>query len=90
MFVMKNSKWLAAILVMQGMILIGQWTGNRSTLPTAMAGDVPNPAARQMELLDEMKSTNTKLDKIISLMEGGDLQVKVIQPDESKAAPRRK
>ncbi len=87
---MKHSKWLAAILVMQGMILIGQWTGSRNALPTAMAGDVPNPAARQMELLDEMKSTNTKLDKIIGLMEGGDLQVKVIQSDESKGTPRRK
>jgi hypothetical protein len=87
---MKNSKWVAAILVLQGIILIGQWTGGRSTLPTAMAGDVPNPAARQIELLDEIKSTNTKLDRIISLMEGGDLQVKVVQSDEAKGAPRRK
>jgi hypothetical protein len=87
---MKNSNWLAAILVLQGIILIGQWTGGRSTLPTAMAGDVPNPAARQMELLDEMKSTNTRLDKIISLMESGDLQVRVVQSDESKGAARKK
>jgi hypothetical protein len=86
---MKNSKWIAAILVLQGIILIGQWTGGR-TLPTAMAGDVPNPAARQMELLEETKATNAKLDKIISLLEGGDLQVRVVQPDESKGAARKK
>ncbi|HEX8521795.1 MAG TPA: hypothetical protein VF669_06020 [Tepidisphaeraceae bacterium] len=87
---MKESKYLAAILVLQGLILVGQWTGNRSVLPAANAGDVPNPAQRQMELLEEMKTTNTKLDRIIGLMEGGELQVKVVQSDENKGTVRRK
>ena len=84
---MKTSKWLAVILVLQGMILLGQWTGGRSILPAAQAaGDLPDPGARQMQMIEEMKSTNTKLDKIIALLEGGNLQVHTVQPDEAKGS----
>ena len=85
---MKNSKWLAGIVVLQALILIGQWTGGRGALPQAYAGDVPDPAGRQMQLIQELKEVNSKLDKIIGLMESGDLQVKAVQPDESKGAAR--
>jgi hypothetical protein len=41
-----------------------------------------------MAMVEELKNSNTKLDKIITLLEGGNLQVKVVQSDEGKGAPR--
>lgn len=87
---MKNSRWLAVIVVLQGLILGSLWSGNRSVTTAAYAGDVPNPAQRQMELLDEIKTTNTKLDQIIGILSGGDLQVKVVQSDDNKGPARRR
>ena len=90
---MKNSNWLAIIVVLQGMILIGQWTGGPSLNKVQAAGaDVPDPASRQMQMVDELKSMNGKLDKMISLLEGGDLQVRVVNADDAKGpapAPRK-
>ena len=86
---MKSNKILAVIVVLQGLILIGQWTGN-GYLTSAQA-QVPDPANRQMQMIDEMKETNSKLDKLISILESGDLQVKVAKTDDEKgSAPAKK
>ena len=86
---MKSNKILAVIVVLQGLILIGQWTSN-GYLTSAQA-QVPDPANRQMQMIDEMKETNGKLDKLISILESGDLQVKVAKADDEKgSAPARK
>ncbi len=85
---MKTSKWLAVILVLQGMILMGQWTGGRSLTSSAAAGDVPDPASRQMQMIEELKTMNSKMDKLISLLEDGNLQVKVQPSDEGKGTTR--
>jgi hypothetical protein len=86
---MKTNKLLVGILFLQGLILIGQWTGT-GYLTTASA-QVPDPANRQMQMIDELKELNTKMDKLIGILEGGDLQVKVSKPDEDKGgAPARK
>ena len=80
---MKSSKLLAAVLVLQGLILVGQWTGGHNYLTTARA-QVPDPANRQLQMVDELREINTKLDKIAGLLEGGTLQVKVAKSDDGK------
>jgi hypothetical protein len=86
---MKTNKLLAGVLALQGLILVGQWTG-QGYLTSANA-QVPDPANRQMQMIDELKEVNTKLDKLIGILESGDLQVKVPKPDEQKGtAPARK
>jgi len=85
---MKNLNWLAVIVVLQGIILIGQWTGGPALNKAQAGADVPDPASRQMQMVDELKSINSKLDKIATRLEG-DLQVKVVNADEAKAAPRK-
>ena len=86
---MKTNKMLAVILALQGLILIGQWTGN-SYLTSAQA-QIPDPANRQMQMVDELKSINGKMDQLIEVLRGGDLQVKVAKSDENKgeSAPRK-
>src|SRR5436305_1817729 len=64
---MKTSKLLAVVIVLQGLILAGQWTGGRDYLPHATA-QVPDPANRQLQMIDELKDLNTKLAKIADLI----------------------
>ena len=86
---MKTNKLLATIVVLQGLILIGQWTGGGSYLAQAQA-QVPDPANRQMQMIEELKSVNQKLDQVVTILQGGDLQVKVMNSEEKKGNPRGK
>jgi hypothetical protein len=89
---MKTSKMLAAILALQGLILIGQWSGGANLLSSAHAADVPDPANRQMQMIDELKAVNAKLDKLIEVLESGTIQVKPVRADDNNKAnpPARK
>jgi len=81
---MKTNKLLVGVLVLQGLILAGQWTSS-GNLPSALA-QVPDPANRQMQMIDELKGLNQKMDTVIGLLQGGDLQVKVAKPDDNKGS----
>jgi hypothetical protein len=81
-------KLLAVVIVLQGLTLLGQWTGS-SAVQTAKA-EIPDPANRQMQMIEGIKTTNDKLDKLIGILESGDLQVKVVMPDEEKKDARAK
>ena len=76
--------------MLQGLVLIGQWTGG-GHLASAQA-QVPDPANRQMQMIEELKSLNGKMDTIVSILQDGKLQVKVATPDETKGGgtPRGK
>jgi len=79
---MKTNQLLGTVLVLQGLVLIGQWTGgNYLNSAQAQASD---PAGRQIQMIDELKTLNGKMDQVIDLLKGGDLQVKVSKPDDSK------
>ncbi|MDB5332738.1 MAG: hypothetical protein JWP03_3889 [Phycisphaerales bacterium] len=80
---MKTEKLLGTIVVLQVLTLLGQWTGPVGS-PRVAQAEIFNPAERQLAILDEAKSTNAKLDKLLSLLQSGDLQVKVAKPDEQK------
>jgi hypothetical protein len=86
---MKTNKLLTTVIVLQGLILIGQWTGGGNYLSSASA-QVPDPANRQMQMIEELKSVNTKLDTLVSILQGGDLQVKVAKSEENKGGTPRK
>ena len=87
---MKSEKnLLIVVLILQLVVIAGQWLEGPRILPSAQA-QVANPGADRQAMLDEQKSTNSKLDRLISILEGGNLQVKVVQPDEAKGkAPGR-
>ncbi len=77
-----TSKWLGAVVVLQAVILLTLWGGQ--SLPVARAEGIPDAGAQQQEIINQIKTTNDKLDKLIKLLSGGDLQVKVVQPDDAK------
>ena len=84
-----TQKLLAVIVALQGLMLLGQWSGNTSLVPSAHA-QIPDPGARQVQILDTLKSIDGKLDTIAQLLQSGDLQVKVPKTEETKGTTRAK
>jgi len=70
-------------VVLQGLILVGQWTGGVNYVQPAMA-QISDPGAQRIEMIAQMKETNAKLDKLVEILESGNLQVKVSMPDDNK------
>jgi hypothetical protein len=85
---MKTNKLLSIVIALQLVILIGQWLGGPTMLPAAHAEPF-NAGADRAAMLDEIKSTNAKLDQIATILSSGNLQVKVVQSDEQKDAGHR-
>ena len=81
---MKSSKLLGIVIVLQGLILVGQWAGQPAASTARADINVPNPGERQLAILDELKNVNSKLDKIYSTLSGGDMTVKVVVQKDDK------
>ena len=77
-----TQKLLTAVLALQGLTLLGLWTGQPGLAPAAAA--IPDPGAQRESLVVEMKATNQKLDALIELLKSGDVQVKVQDADAKK------
>lgn len=79
---MKSTKLLIAVVVLQSLILLGQWTGSGPLSPAH--AQIPDSGAQLNSIRDELKSVNAKLDKLIETLESGRVQVKVAQPDDKQ------
>lgn len=84
----RTNQWLAAVVVLQVLVLLGQWAGPAWQGTPAQA-QVVDPGAQRVQMIEEQKATNAKLEKLIGILESGNLQVKVATPDESKKAPAK-
>lgn len=79
---MKSTKLLAVIVVLQGLILLGQWTGSGPVTPAW--AQIPDAAAQRMETVNELKSLNAKVDRLIDLLGSGKVQVQVVKTEEKE------
>ncbi len=85
---MRTQKLLIAVVVLQSMILLGQWTGSSVAAPRpAEAQERNGPGLlasgnRDLAVVEELKSLNAKMDKIAASLESGKLQVQVVMPDK--------
>ena len=77
---MRTNRLLAVVVVLQGLLLAGQWLGNPALVSTAQAQ--PDPNRDRWLMIDELKAMNTKMDRLIGILEGGNLQVRAASPDE--------
>jgi hypothetical protein len=80
---MKTHKLLVIVIALQLMIIAGQWLEGPRMLPAAQAEPF-NAGADRQAMIDELKSVDSKLDSIVSVLNSGNLQVKVVQSDEHK------
>jgi hypothetical protein len=81
---MRTTRAWGIVIVLQGVILAGQWLGVPS-LPPAQAQPAFNPERDRMEMIGQLKSINDKLDRMHALFESGNVQVKVNMPDDKRA-----
>ena len=80
---MKNSRILGVIVAMQAIVLLGQWFGPVSYVTTARAeSQISNPAERQVAMVEELRALNAKMERLLSLLQNGEVQIKVAKPDD--------
>lgn len=83
-----TNRLLIAVLVLQVLTLAGSW--GLSYVSDARA-DIPDPGAQRAAQTEEMRSMNQKLDRLVSILEGGKLKVEVTNlGDANKNANGRK
>ena len=56
-------------------------------MPSAQA-QMPNPADRQMQMIEQLSQINGKLDTIASVLQNGEVQVKVAKTEEKEGAAK--
>ena len=71
-----TNRLLAAVLVLQVVTLAGQWS-TRAGSNEARADLPPDPGAQRVAQTEELKAMNQKLDRLVSILESGRLEVKV-------------
>ncbi len=74
-----TNRWLGFVVVLQVLVLASLWTAH--SIPTAQA-QIPDPGAQRERQLDELKSLNSKMDKLMDLLAGGKIQVQVVAADK--------
>ena len=84
---MKSAKLLTVVIVLQALILVGQWLGAPSLVSPAQA-QIPDAGGQRQEIISLLKGTNDKLDRLIGILESGKLEVRVAGADENKAGRR--
>lgn len=82
---MKTQKLLIAVIVLQSLVLLGQWTGTSIAAPRnaeaqdrVPAGVLMGAGSRDMAMLDELKALNAKVDRLVSTIESGKMTVQVV------------
>ena len=83
---MNSSKLLIAIIVLQSLILLSQWTGPATTAHAARDANLPDPGARQLAMVDELKALNAKVERLHGLLQSGEVRVRVERQEERKPA----
>ena len=79
---MNTQRTLGIVLVLQTLTLLSQWTGMPSL--SQSQAQVPDGGAQRAATIDELKSVNTKLDKLLTVLTDGNVKVRLVSPDEKK------
>lgn len=79
-----TNKLLAVVIVLQALLLAGQWVGQPSANLAKADVTLGNPGERQMAMVDELKTLNGKMDRLIGVMTSGDVKVEVTKVDKNK------
>jgi hypothetical protein len=79
---MNRVRFLLTIIVLQALVIAAQWMGGSGI--TRAYGQIPDAGGQRAQMIDELKSLNSKMDKLMGILEGGKLQVRVVPPDERK------
>jgi hypothetical protein len=82
--VMKSSKLLGIVIVLQCLILLGQWTGQPTARNAKADVQLPNPSERQLAMVEQLRTLNDKMDRLVGVLTSGDVKVEVTKVDRTK------
>ena len=77
---MKTSKLLVAVVILQTLILVSQWTGQSPVTPAY--GQIPDAGGQRQQIIDELKTLNGKMDRMMDSLKSGEIQVRVPKEDK--------
>lgn len=81
-----NSKTIARLLgvvvALQAITILGLWVTPNWT-STAQA-QIPDAGAQRNQMIDELRTMNGKMDKLMAILEGGKIQVRSEPADAKK------
>ena len=85
---MNSQRLLAFVIVLQVITILNQWFGGPISKARAQ---IPDAGAQQNEIIAQLKSSNEtlkgiddKLDKMLTLLQSGKLQVQLSKPDDNQ------
>jgi hypothetical protein len=84
MKLLQNTKFLIAIIVLQSLMLISQWSGGRASVVQPAYGQIPDAGGQRQQIIDELRTLNGKMDRMSDTLRNGDVQVRMAKPDEKK------
>ncbi|HEX8911522.1 MAG TPA: hypothetical protein VF796_04110 [Humisphaera sp.] len=76
-------KVMAGVIVLQGLLLAAAWSGQSAAVARGEV-NLPDPGARQLQMIDELKTLNAKVDRLNAALLGGELTVKVAKEKDAK------
>jgi hypothetical protein len=75
---------LIFVLVLQVLVLVSQLTGPGSATPAW--AQIPDAGAQRNAVIEELRTLNGKMDKLMEMLESGKIQVKATLPDDKAAS----
>ncbi|HEY7115409.1 MAG TPA: hypothetical protein VH475_02420 [Tepidisphaeraceae bacterium] len=80
---MKTTKLLTIVVILQALILVGQWLGAPAVVAPAQA-QVPDAGGQRLEIIKELQTLNGKMDRLVGLLESGKLEVRVADDNKGR------
>ena len=75
---MRKEHMLLVVIAVQAALIAGMMFGEARQSAVAQ---IPDQGAQLQKVIDETKQVNAKLDRIVTILESGKLQVKVAEPE---------
>lgn len=77
-----TQKLLTGVLVLQGLLLGGQFMSQPSASQARGEVSLSNPSERQLQMVEELKTLNAKMDKLTAMLAAGEVTVKVAKEEK--------
>lgn len=81
---MQMSKFNVAMLSLQVLTVGCLLTAQSPTILPAAQAQIMDSGGQRQQMIEELKTLNTKMDRLLTVLEGGKLQVHSNTPDEHK------
>ena len=81
-----NKTWVGLLAGLQALTLLALWGGGPAATP-AQAQGIPDAGAQRERLIELQKATNDKLDRLITLLSDGKLEVTLRKTNDAGRNP---